>query len=57
MKEIIESIVTLAFTISFILGAGKSFIWLHDKIKNEALTTVSKGLSSTEELSKALTGQ
>lgn len=55
MKDVIESIVTLAFTISLVLGTGKGLIWLHDEIRKEALTTISNGLSSSEELSNTLT--
>lgn len=57
MKHIIESITNLSLTIGLLFGTGKTLIWLHNEIKKETLTTISKGLSSTEVLSKVLTGE
>lgn len=55
MKDIIESVINLAFVIGLVFGTGKGLVLLHEEIKREALTTISKGLSSSEELSRSLT--
>jgi hypothetical protein len=57
MENVIETLVALVITSGLIFGTSKSVIWLHDEIKREALSQVSNGLSSSEKMSQALTGE
>jgi len=57
MENLIETLVALVITSSLVFGTTKSVVWLHNEIKKEALMQISKGLSSSEEMSKALTGE
>jgi len=57
MENVIETLVALVITSGLLFGTSKSVIWLHDEIKKESLNQVSKGLSSSEEMSQALTGE
>lgn len=54
MEKIIDGLLTGMIYLSFLFGAGKSFILVHNVIKKETLTQISKGLGSTENLSKTL---
>ena len=57
MENIIETLVALVITSGLIFGTSKSVIWLHNEIKKETLNQVSEGLSSSEQMSQALTGE
>lgn len=57
MKAVIDMVFALIFSSGFIFGSGYTIKKIHDFIKEEALTQVSKGLSSSEELANALTGE
>ena len=57
MENLIETLVTLVITSGLIFGTGKSLFWLHDEVKKEALMQISNGLSSSERMSQALTGE
>ncbi len=54
---IIETLVALVIKSGLIFGTSKSVIWIHDEIKKETIHQVSKGLSSSEKMSQALTGE
>lgn len=57
MENLIETLVALLITSGLVFGASKSVLWVHDEVKKEVLNQVSKGLSSSEEMSQALTGE
>ena len=57
MKDIVNLITAMIFSGSFLLGAGYTIKQAHDLIAREALTQISKGLSSSEELANKLTGE
>jgi len=57
MENLIETLVALVITSGLIFGTGKSLLWLHDEVKKEALMQISNGLSSSEDMSQALTGE
>ena len=53
MKDIIDLAVAISITLSFGYGAKKA----HDVIRYEVLKTISQGLSPSEGLANALTGE
>lgn len=57
MENLIETLIAFVITSGLIFGTGKSLFWLHDEVKKEALIQISNGLSSSEEMSRALTGE
>ena len=57
MKDVVNLITAMVFSGSFLFGIGYTVKQAHDIIKKEALTQISKGLSSSEELANALTGE
>lgn len=57
MKDLINLLTAIIFSGSFLFGIGYTAKQAHDIVKKEALTQVSKGLSSSEELANALTGE
>ena len=57
MRDVIDMIAALVFSGALVFGTGYSVKQVHDIIKKEALEQVSKGLSSSEELARALTGE
>lgn len=57
MKDVIESTIAAIITSVFLFGGGYTLKEIHDYVRYETIEQISKGFSSTEELSKALTGE
>lgn len=57
MKNLINELVTIVIYLSLLFSTGKGFVLLHETVKRETLTQISKGLSSSENLAKALSGE
>ncbi|MCB0378727.1 MAG: hypothetical protein KDD33_09560 [Bdellovibrionales bacterium] len=57
MKTIVDSIMTIIFASGLFLGGGYSIRKVHDYFKTEALRNIKKGLSSSEKMANALTGE
>ncbi len=57
MKDIIEAMIAIIYSVTLFMGAGYGIKQFHDEMKKAALEQVEKGLSSSEELANALTGE
>lgn len=57
MNEITNLITALIFSGSLIFGIGLTIKTAHDYVRQEVLSQISQGLSSSEELANALTGE
>lgn len=57
LGNLLNDIVAIFITGSMIFGTGYSLKKAHDIIKQETLSQISNGLSSSEELANALTGE
>ncbi len=57
MKDVVETIAALVFSGALFFGGGYTIKQAHDAIKKEVLMQVSEGLSSSERLANALTGE
>lgn len=57
MNDLINILTALTITALLSAGTAKVFYEVYDTIKRESLEQVSKGLSSSEELANALTGE
>jgi len=57
MRDVVDMIAALVFSGALFFGTGYTLKQVHDVIKKESLEQVSKGLSSSEELANALTGE
>lgn len=55
MDKIIDIFMDIIFAIILAFGASYSIIEIHNFVKKETISQISKGLSSTEKLSNALT--
>ena len=57
MKDIIEFAIAVIYSGFLFLGGGYGLKTVHDEVKKAALTKISEGLSSSEKLANALTGE
>jgi len=57
MGRVISDLVALIYTGLLIFGGGYTIKEVHDFVRHETLKQVSKGLSSSESLANALTGE
>jgi hypothetical protein len=57
MENLIETITALTITGLIALGGVYTAKEMHDFVKQESLNQVSKGLSSSEKMANALTGE
>lgn len=57
MKDVIELAIALIYSGALLFGGGYGLKTVHDEVRKAALIKVSKGLSSSEELANALTGE
>lgn len=57
LGNLLNDIVAIFITGSMIFGAGYTIKEAHDFIRKETLSQISQGLSSSEELANALTGE
>lgn len=57
MKDIVNLVTALVFSGALFAGSGYTIMKIHDVIKKETLTQISKGLSSSEKLANSLTGE
>lgn len=57
MKDIIELSIAVVYSSAMFLGGGYGLKTIHDEVKKVALTKVSTGLSSSEFIANALTGE
>lgn len=57
MNEITNLITALVVSGSLILGVGLTIKEAHDYVRQRALSQISQGLSSSEKLANALTGE
>lgn len=57
MREVVDLIMAVVFSGSFLFGGGYTIKEIHDYVKKECIEQVSQGLSSSEEMAQALTGE
>ena len=57
MNQLVSDIVAVIYTGLLLCGGGYTLKEVHDFVRYETLKKVSEGLSSTDALSNALTGE
>lgn len=57
MNDLIKTAVAVIYSAGLFFGAGYGIKSLHDEVKKAALTKAAKGLSSSERMANALTGE
>ena len=57
MREVVDLILAVVFSGSFLLGTGYTIKEVHDFVKKECVEQIAQGLSSSEELANALTSE
>jgi len=57
MKNLIETTIAVIYSSALIFGAGHGLKSFHDTVKEAALSKITQGLSSSEELANSLTGE
>lgn len=57
MSDLINTIIAIIYSSGLFFGAGYGIKTVHDEIKRAALTKAAQGLSSSERMANALTGE
>jgi len=57
MRDVVDMVAAFVFSGFLLFGIGYGIKKVHDFVKKEALTQVYKGLSSSEKMANALTGE
>ena len=57
MNDLVSTALAVIYSSALFLGAGYGLKSLHDEVKKAALTKAAQGLSSSERMANALTGE
>ena len=57
MNDLVSTAMAILYSSGIFFGAGYGLKSLHDEVKEAALTKAAQGLSSSEQMANALSGQ